>query len=69
MDAQAKLVLGEIGGVQKAIYQRAGDDYISYAPLSSLIAPYPFLLMLYVATCAMFISHPLEYQCLLQKSI
>ncbi|KAF8422384.1 armadillo-type protein [Tirmania nivea] len=29
-DAQAKLVLGEIGGVQKAIYQRAGDDYISY---------------------------------------
>ena len=28
-DAQAKLVLGEIGGVQKAIYQKAGDDFIS----------------------------------------
>jgi len=30
-DAQAKIVLGEIGGVQKAIYQKAGDDFITYA--------------------------------------
>ncbi|KAF8471802.1 Exportin-T [Kalaharituber pfeilii] len=29
-DAQAKLVLGEIGGVQKVIYMKAGDDFVSF---------------------------------------
>lgn len=62
-------MLGEIGGVQKAIYQRAGDDYISYVLFPSLIISYIFLLMCHLDTCAVFISHPSERQRLLRISI